>query len=252
MAGCSASGLSRAQPSPKPGAAATALTSKNRVDAVREASKRKRPSAPVSPWPIRSRWSFFNRVGTQGRRGRPTTLTGTPAIGLPDGSRTRPTTVIRPGAASSGFAATGVGGGPAGILLGSSFIAGEWLRNPAPVASAPRNRTVRATSFSLWISMDFSTSRARAAVEAESASPAAGPAAKRIAARVVVSHRRDETEAEAGRASSTAASAAPGSMTPRRVSARRSFSRARATRLRTVPCEHRSRLAASWMVRPSR
>ena len=100
--------------------------------------------------------------------------------------------------------------------------------------------------------MDLSTSCARAIVEAERASTAAGPAAKRSAARVVISNRADETDADAGRESSTAASAAAGRTIPRRMSPRRSFSRARAMRLRTVPCDQRSCRAASWTVNPSR
>ena len=93
-------------------------------------------------------------------------------------------------------------------LTSGLAMAGE---APAPVATAPRSSKVNARSFSLWISMDRSTSWARAVAEAETAPPAACPAAKWIAARVVMSHRRDETDAEADRGLRTAASAAAGS-----------------------------------------
>ncbi len=68
------------------------------------------------------------------------------------------------------------------------------------------------------------------------------PAAKRIAARVVMSHRGDEMDAEADRGASAVARPRPGRTTPRRVSPRRSLSRARASRLRSVPAGQRSRL----------
>ena len=78
------------------------------------------------------------------------------------------------------------------------------------MATAPRSSKVIAVSFSLWSSMDLSTSWARAIAEAEMAPAAACPAAKAIAARVVMSHRGDETDAEADRGASAAARAAAG------------------------------------------
>ena len=104
----------------------------------------------------------------------------------------------------------------------------------------------------LWMSMDRSTSWARAVTEAETVPVAACPAAKFIAARVVLSHRRDETDAEADLELSAATRPAPDSATPRRVKLRRSLSHARANRLRTVPAGHRSRCAASSRVSPSK
>ena len=58
----------------------------------------------------------------------------------------------------------------------------------------------------LWISMDLSTSWAR---ETEPNDGAACPAANWIAARVVMSHRRDEIDAKADREMSAATSPAP-------------------------------------------
>ena len=77
-------------------------------------------------------------------------------------------------------------------------------------------------------------------------------APKVIAARVVMSHREDETDAEADREASADTIVAAGKAAPRRVSPRRSLSHARANRLRTVPAGHRRRCAASSGVRPSK
>ena len=88
--------------------------------------------------------------------------------------------------------------------------------------------------------------------EAELAPAALCLAAKRIAARVVMSPREGETDAEADRDASADIIAAAGKATRRRVSPRRSLSHARANRLRTVPAGHRRRRAASLTVRPSK
>ena len=120
----------------------------------------------------------------------------------------------------------------AGAWRGSSPLASD-RRQIAAAGSQGRPGTAsrREGRLSLWIVMARSTSWARVvAVEA-----AACRAAKRIAARAVRSHRWGETDAEA--TEHGAASAAAGS-TPRRVRARRSFSRARARRLRSVPAGH--------------
>ncbi len=81
-----------------------------------------------------------------------------------------------------------------------------------------------------------------AAAWAESAPPAACRAAKRIAARLVESHRRDETDARGAIAIAK----------PRSASPRRSLSRARTNRLRSVPLGHFSRAAASSGESPSK
>ena len=91
----------------------------------------------------------------------------------------------------------------------------------------------------LFASMDLRTSWARAAA----AGATACPAANWIAARVVISHKEDETDAQAERAQCTGERAA-GKTTPRRVRPRRSLSRARANRLWIVPAGQRSRRAA--------
>ena len=63
-------------------------------------------------------------------------------------------------------------------------------------------------AFSLWISMDLQHLLGQGRGGAESAPPAAAVRPRSaIAARVVVSHRRDETDAEADRGASAAASA---------------------------------------------
>ncbi len=179
--------------------------------------------------------------------------------GLPSGSRTRPATVIRAGLAGSGRGAGAGRSAPRGAacavgrFAGPSFIAREWASQPVPVATAARTSTAIAASLSLWINMDFRTSWASAGAGAVSAPPpAACRAAKAIAARVVVSHRRGGMDAEADRGASAAAIAVVESAIPRRTRARRSFSLARSSRLWTVPTGQRSRRAASDSERPSK
>ena len=136
--------------------------------------------------------------------------------GFPCGSSTRPTTNIRPGAGrwfvSSDLAAT-CGRGAAGCGLGSSWLARECVRYPAPVAPATMSNKVVAISLSLFANMARSTSWARDAAKGE----AACPAANSIAARVVMSQSAGETKAEADRGLSPTASAAAGKTRPRRV-----------------------------------
>ena len=88
---------------------------------------------------------------------------------------------------------------------------------PPPATRASKHNAVNLNRLS---NMDRSISRARAAAEAERPAPAAGPAAKWIAALVVVRHREDEMHAEAWRGPRAVASAAEDRTTPRRVSAR--------------------------------
>ena len=105
-----------------------------------------------------------------------------------------------------------------------------------------------AISFNLFTNMDLSTSWAR-----ETASGAAAfLAAKSIAVSVVMSHRGDEIDADSALELSAARRPAPDSDTPRRVKLCRSFTHARANRLRTVPAGHLSRCAASSSVSPSK
>ena len=73
------------------------------------------------------------------------------------------------------------------------------------------------------------------------------PATKFIAAAVVVSHRCDGTDADAQCWLDAQPGAATGEARPRRVSATRSFARALARRLRTVPTGQLSRPAISSM-----
>ncbi|MGO9465566.1 MAG: hypothetical protein ACLQVF_15590 [Isosphaeraceae bacterium] len=107
-------------------------------------------------------------------------------------------------------------------------------------------------TFRLWNSIDLDTSRAKTTAKFDSAPPAAFPAAKLRAAWVVDSQNCEETSALADRGQRAAASAADDKTMPRRVSWRRSFSRARASRLRSVPAGQRSRRAASSRVMPSK
>jgi hypothetical protein len=90
------------------------------------------------------------------------------------------------------------------------------------------------------------------AAAVEPVPPAVRNVAKRIAALVVAARSVVETPADADMPVRVTASAAPDTTTPRRVSPRRSLSRARANRLRTVPGGQRSRRAASSSVSPAK
>ena len=87
---------------------------------------------------------------------------------------------------------------------------------------------------------------------ADSDPSAACPAAKRIAARVVESHRRGEIDALADRGRQHRRRRCGQGRKPTATEAPSSFSRARASRLRSVPGGHRSRRAASSSVSPSK
>ena len=99
--------------------------------------------------------------------------TGTPAAGLPDGSSTRPVTVIRPAVAGPGFVAgrgrstacgTASAAGAAGFCVGSSFIASAACgAQPAPVATDATRKSEIAVGLILESSMSRRTSRASAA-----------------------------------------------------------------------------------------
>ena len=175
--------------------------------------------------------------------------TGTPAIGLPDGSSTLPCTVIRPSAGmrSSSLATA------ARLLRGLGMIElfrCRWRLVPVPGAARDHAQEQQRQRDELRFIHDQGTEHllARAAAAGEPVPPAA----KRIAAFAVASQSEVETDAEADLVLSAAASAATGSTTPRRMSPRRSLPRARASRLRTVPAGHSSRRPASSRLRPSK
>ena len=65
-------------------------------------------------------------------------------------------TNIRPGA---GGELASFGWGLAVGVLGSSFIARDWVKKPGPTATAPRNSKVSTASFRLLSSMDLRASR---------------------------------------------------------------------------------------------
>ena len=106
-------------------------------------------------------------------------MTAAPGTGFPRGSRTRPTTNIRPGAgvgpASSAFAA--VDGGPAGGPLGSSLRAGS-------AEPAARHSNVRAIDRDSRLDMARSTYSGRA-----TAGAGPGPKASQGSTRLSSSRR---------------------------------------------------------------
>ncbi len=214
------------------------------ADEIRAASSRNRPEASVVARPIADGNRFSKPPTNPGTLVCAWTITVASGTGLPCGSTTRPVTNIRPGDGTSSRLVSTFGRGTAGAFPGSSRIARAWVKYPAPAAMAETSIRAIAAIFNLCMSMDLSTSRASAV--------AAGAAAKWTAARVVMSHRGDETDAEAGADPRSEARAAAGRTTPRRVSPRRSLSLARASRLRSVPSGQPSRCAASSSVRPSK
>jgi hypothetical protein len=98
--------------------------------------------------------------------------------------------------------------------------------------------------------MALPTSSANAAAGPQIAPPAAVPEAYAAAARTVLAARVAGTAATASAASAGADAA--DSATPRRVSRPRSISRARASRVNTVPKGQARIRAASALVLPSR
>ena len=138
-AGCSASGLSTAQPRPKPGAAATRVDLEEaRPTRCAGASRRKRPSASVSPRPSRTRGSPARpsrppRARAAGRRRRPA----------------RPATACPPGRARGRRRSSGPGPavdreGEARVRAGWPRLAGRLalpglvLQSPASGSGTPR------------------------------------------------------------------------------------------------------------------
>ncbi len=91
------------------------------ADELRVASIRNRPETSHVAWPIGVGWTPSEPPPANRSLRRMETLTVAPGTGLPDGSRTRPTTNIRPGA---GFSAGATGAWTtAGGLRGSSPLA---------------------------------------------------------------------------------------------------------------------------------
>ena len=93
---------------------------------------------------------------------------------------------------------------------GSTWLARVSVRNPRGRAGSDEQQSRRDQFQLVRKSMARSTSWARDAARAE----AACPAANSIAARVVMSHRADETTADGGPRATTGAHAAAGRATP--------------------------------------
>ena len=133
--------------------------------------------------------------------------------GLPCGSSTRPTTIIRPGA-GVGFASIRLRGDLR--LRSRPAFSGLVLHRQRVGRDSPRRwrrrrgaSKVNAVSFSLWIKHGSQHLLGQGRRRRGASGGRDGPRSS-IAARVVISHRGDETDAEADRGARTAASAARG------------------------------------------